>query len=83
MNETLSDLAALGRLEGHRVRLLEDVGSFVAKGATGLVLSVRSDCPRALVRYLSAPDVPWRYQDVESPFCKLALVDDGPKGDCP
>ena len=72
---TLADLASLSLLEGRRVRLLEDVGSFVAKGAVGLVTSVRSGERRATVRYLAGAHVPWRYQDVESPFSKLELVD--------
>jgi len=79
--ETIADLAATGRLQGRRVRILEDVGSFVGKGAVGLVLEVRSSEPKATVRYLARPDVPWRYQEVESPFCTLELVggDEDPK----
>ena len=68
---TMADLASLGLLEGRRVRLLEDVGLFVRKGAVGLVTDVRSDCPRATVHYPT--DHPWG-QSVESPFWKLELL---------
>jgi len=78
---TLSDLAATGQLEGRRVRLLEDVGSFMAKGSIGIVRTVRKSEPRATVRYLSPPDRPWFYQEIESLFAKLELVghDEEPK----
>jgi hypothetical protein len=72
--QTLSDLASTGELEGRCVRLLEDVGSFVAKGTVGTVMSVRSDEPRATVHYVMIRcGGRERAQDVESPFSLLEL----------
>jgi hypothetical protein len=64
---TLSDLAGLGLLEGRRVRLREDVGSWVRAGIVGVVLEVRSSEPRAIVCYPESVLI-------ESPFAKLELV---------